>query len=401
MDLAREAMRIWRAGLAAVEPGSAVRRVLGWEGGAVRVGGEVLTGRRVWLLGAGKAAAAMARAVVEILPVDGGLVVSHVPAAGVGVPVWCGDHPFPGAASAAAAGALAAVAGRIGPEDLVIVVLSGGASALVGAGVPGVELAEVTRVLLGAGLPIGAVNTVRRHVSVLGGGGLAELLAPARVRTLVLSDVAGDVLHDVGSGPTVGDPTTRAQAVAVLRSAGLGGLTSRVRETPDRLPHARALVVGSAAQAAAAAVVAARQRWEHVQQGPLDGEARDVGRAHAAWLRSARGVRVCAGETTVTLGDVAGAGGRNQEVALACAVALDGGPGGLLALGTDGRDGPTELAGAWVDGSTARRAREAGYDPVAHLVGHDAEPLLRAVGAGVVTGPTGTNVADLHVLLRG
>lgn len=434
--LRADARAIFDAGVAAVEPGRAVRAHLAVEGGLLRAGAETLPLPRGPLLvvGMGKAAVPMAAAVEAVLGdrVADGLVITKTGHGGAlgRVRVAEAGHPVPDARGEAAAGALAALAASAGADDLVICLVSGGGSALAPAPVEGVTLAEkgeVTRLLLASGATIAEMNCVRKHLSRLKGGGLARLAAPAPVLALVLSDVVGDPLDVIASGPTVADPTTYADALAVLDARGLRdrvppavarhlarGAAGALPETPkpgDREVE-RAVNVLVATNAAAVAAASARARAlgyaTEVLSSSVVGEAREVGAARAALARAVRDGRgplrapaclLSGGEPTVTLRG-AGKGGRNQELALAAAIALEGVDGAvLLSAGTDGTDGPTDAAGAVVDGTTAARARAAGLDPARHLDANDAYPLLDAVGDLVRTGPTRTNVMDLHVLL--
>jgi hydroxypyruvate reductase len=316
------------------------------------------------------------------------------------------------------------------PGDLVLVLVSGGGSALLPAPAEGVTLAEkqaVTSLLLASGADIGEMNCVRKHLSRLKGGGMARRAAPARVATLVLSDVVGDPLDVIASGPTVPDPTTFADALEVLRRRGIAervppavrarleaGARGEIPETPKpgdpALRGGLPALVGTNRIAVAAAARRARALGFRplVLSTTVTGEARDVAAVLAAVAREARGsgqpaappcCLLSGGEPTVTLRGK-GKGGRNQELALAAALALEGIPGvALLSAGTDGSDGPTDAAGAICDGATAARARAAGLDPRRHLEENDAYPLFAALGDLVVTGPTQTNVMDLHAAL--
>lgn len=426
---ARDQLRpILDAALAAVDPAAAVRRALHLEGDALRIAdGEPydLAAGRLWVVGAGKAALGMARGALDALDgrVAGGSLT--VPRAGGEVALgplelWEGGHPLPrGGGIAGAADALRTARGaRAG--DLVLCLLSGGASALWSAPPDGVgleELRETTAALLRAGVPIGEVNTVRRHLSRLAGGQLGRAAAPARVVTLIVSDVVGGRVEAIGSGPTAPDPTTYADALRVVRDRGV--------EVPAPvLRHLQAGAAGHAPETAKPGELEGRGEWhvvawlrdalaaaaeEATRRGypatvvsdTLEGEARGAGTeiALAALRARSHGPRPCAllwgGETTVTVRG-SGAGGRCQEMALAAALALQGSDGVAVAcMGTDGIDGPTPAAGALVDGGTAARARAAGLDPGIALRENDSHRLLAAAQDLLVTGPTGTNVGDL------
>ena len=438
-NLKRDATAIFLAGVAAVEPRRAVRAHLRRRGGVFEAGGrrlELGRGGRVWVVGAGKAAAPMAAAVERIFGarVAGGLVVTKY---GHGEPLRRVElreagHPVPDQAGVEASRDLAAVLRAVRAGDLVVCVISGGGSALLPSPVEGVALAEkqeVTRLLLGCGATIDEINAVRKHLSVLKGGGLARLAGPASLLTLILSDVVGDPLDVIASGPTVPDPTTFATALEVLdrhhltgrvpasiRSRLEAGARAEVAETPKpgdpAFARAVTVMVGTNALAISAAAARARALGYRplVLSTTVTGETREVAAVHAAMARelaaSGRPARrpaclLSGGETTVTLRG-AGKGGRNQEFALAAALGMAGLPRvAVLSAGTDGNDGPTDAAGAYADGDTVARARAAGLDPAAALEANDAYPFFEALGDLVITGPTRTNVMDLRMILAG
>ncbi len=389
---------------------------------------------RVWVVGAGKASAQMALGVERLLGkrVAGGAVVVKY---GHGAPLkrvklFEAGHPVPDEAGVAGAAAVAAVADEAREGDLVLALISGGASALMVSPAEGLALTdkqECTRLLLACGATIHEMNAVRKHLSALKGGQLARRAAPSRVWALLLSDVIGDNLDVIGSGPCAPDASTFADAVAVLRRYGIwdqtpepvrrhlhAGLDGQLKETPkegDTLFRTVSnVVVGSNAQAIEAAAAEAKLLGYRplVLTTTLDGEAREQARMLAAIAREAQmsgrpaKAPVCilaGGETTVTLRGQ-GRGGRNQEFALAAALALEGTRGiAVLAAGTDGTDGPTDAAGAVVDGATVARAQKAGFAPAAFLADNDSYPLLQATGEAVMTGPTGTNVMDIYAAL--
>ncbi|NLF13153.1 MAG: glycerate kinase [Anaerolineaceae bacterium] len=425
-----------RAALAAVEPGAAVRRHVRREGNRLLIGGQTYdleAAERTWVVGGGKAAAPMAAALVPLLGerLAGGLVVTRYGYAGPEVdtgPIEVAEagHPLPDEAGVAATRRLADLLRQASGRDLVLAVLSGGASALLTLPAGGLSLDDLvatTELLLRSGATIGELNAVRKHLSQLKGGGLARLAAPARVAALVLSDVVGDPLDVIASGPASPDATTFADAWSVVERYGLAGrlphavaghlragLEGRLAETlkPGDALFERVLnvIVGSNRLAAEAAVETARGAGFNVLllSTFVEGEAREVGRVAAALAREvvAHGRPVAppaclvwGGETTVTVRGQ-GKGGRNQELALAAALALQGLPGVvLLALGTDGTDGPTDAAGAVAGGQTIARARALGLDPRAHLADNDAYPFFDALDDLLRTGPTGTNVNDL------
>ncbi len=425
-DLRADALAILNAALAAVDPATAVRRALG------RLSGELDAARRILVLGAGKAAAPMAQAVEEILGdrVSAGWINTKY---GHGAPlqrIACNEsgHPIPDAQGVEGALRVADLARSATASDLVLVLLSGGASALLPLPAEGLALEEkreTTRLLLASGATIHEINAVRKHLSRIKGGRLAQLAAPAPVITLILSDVVGDDLDTIASGPTAPDASTFAEAREILARRHIWDqipiparelLESARAETPkpgDPLfTRVQNIIVGDNRQALAAAQEKARALGftTLLLASTIQGETSDVARLHAAILREidASGNPVqppacilSGGETTVTMLS-GGKGGRNQEFALAAALDAAGLENVLiLSAGTDGTDGPTDAAGAFADGSTVERARAAGFDAAAHLRAHDAYPLFSALGDLLLTGPTRTNVMDIHVLLAG
>jgi hydroxypyruvate reductase len=401
---------------------------------------ELVPGRRVWILALGKAGLAMATTAVQSLEggqhLAGGLVV--VPEEGQSphprLRLVTGDHPEPGPGSLAAAEALAATASKVSPDDEVWVLLSGGTTSLVGAPEPGLKPNDLTAIyalLLGSGLDIAAMNRIRKRFSRWGGGRLARALAPALVRVYIVSDVIGDDLASIGSGPCVPDPTTARDVRALLESAGLwsripdaarqlviSAESGKTPETPKpgdqafarvalELVASNKLALDAAAKRAAELGLAPR-----VVETPLAGEAWAAGASVAADLLNncaqsripqpsqPPACLIWGGETTVILGDNnAGVGGRSQELALSAARVLQGASRGtaLLAAGTDGRDGPTDAAGAIVDGRTWAAIAARGRDPVRDLSAHDAYPALDSAGALLKPGLTGTNVMDIVI----
>jgi glycerate 2-kinase len=423
----REAARsVFDAGLAAADVAPLVRRALA----DVRPGP---TGR-VRVGGAGKASGAMATAAEATLGdviADGLVVVKdgyRAPTHRISL-VEAG-HPVPDARGEAAARRIRGLAEACGADDLLLVLVSGGGSALTPAPVPPITLADkqaMTRLLLAAGANINQLNAVRKHCSLLKGGQLARAASPARVHALLLSDVIGDPLDVIASGPTAPDVSTFAEARAILERFDLlarapasildrleRGTRREVPETPKPddpvFRRVTNTVIGNNALVVDASAARARALGytPHVLTRSLEGEARTVAGELVALARQVRDGRgpvaapacvIAGGETTVTVRGQ-GAGGRCQEFGLAAALALEGQDGVVaLAAGTDGTDGPTDAAGAVVDGGSARRARERGLDPRASLDRNDSNPVLAATDDLVVTGPTNTNLLDLYLLL--
>ncbi|MBX3676885.1 MAG: glycerate kinase [Rhodocyclaceae bacterium] len=382
---------------------------------------------RTLVVGAGKAAAAMARAVEEHWPGElSGLVVTRY---GHGVPcerieVVEASHPVPDAAGQDAAARILAVVQGLTSDDLVLVLVSGGGSALLALPWEGVTLADkqqLNRALLKSGAGIGEMNCVRKHLSAIKGGRLAAAAYPARVVTLVISDVPGDDAAVVASGPTLADPTTCEDALAILDKFRIEAphqvravLQSGVSETPKpgdvRFSHCETRIIATARGSLAAAAEAAREAGVTplILGDAIEGEAREVAKAMAGIAQSCaqHGEPACppcvllsGGETTVTVKG-AGRGGRNAEFLLALGLALDGHPGiHAIAGDTDGIDGSEDNAGALLQPDTLARAAALGVDARAHLADNDGYGFFAALDDLVVTGPTRTNVNDFRAIL--
>jgi len=437
--LKHDAINIFLAGVAAVEPGRAVRSHLKLEGDILLAGENRLPldpDGRVLVVGAGKAGAPMAGAVEKILGQrisEGIVAVKYGHLAPVDrVQLLEAAHPVPDEGGVSAANRICALLEGTTEHDLVICLLSGGGSALLPCPVPPVTLENkqaVTNLLLESGTEIGEINCIRKHLSLLKGGGLARAAHPAKVLTLILSDVVGDPLDVIASGPTVGDPTTFSQALDILTSYKLeervpdvvktyleDGAARKNPETPKpgdpELSGVINLLVGTNTIAVRAAEDAARALGYNttVLSLAVTGETKDAAAAHVALVRKiistdqpvARPACVLSGgETTVTIKG-SGKGGRNQEFVLAAALGIEGLPGTvILSAGTDGTDGPTDAAGAMADGTTVMRARDAGLDPAAYLDNNDSYNFFGQLGDLLITGPTLTNVMDLRVILAG
>ena len=380
---------------------------------------EPPAGRTV-VVGAGKAAATMARAVEDHWtgPLEGLVVTRYghrVPTARIEVVEAA--HPVPDAGGREAAARILSLAEGLGADDLALCLISGGGSALLTLPAPGVELADkqaMTGALLRSGAAIDEINCVRKHLSAIKGGRLGAACHPARVVSLLISDVPGDDPAVIGSGPTVPDPTTFADALVVLRKYDIDEPASVIRhlasgadETPmqgdPRLAGAETRMVATPAMALAAAAEAAREAgYEPAILGDaLEGEASALAREHGRLARDAAPgtVLLSGGEATVTVTG-AGRGGPNAEYALALALALDGAPGIFAtACDTDGIDGTEDNAGALVMPDTLARAGEAGEDAAARLAANDAYGFFAGIGDLVMTGPTLTNVNDFRAIL--
>jgi glycerate-2-kinase len=436
-----DAEAIWRAAIAAVEPERLIRESVVREDNLIRIKGMTfdLAGfEKVFLIAFGKAAGAMAGALVDILGerLSSGLVV--VPGPGVKtVPkleYLEATHPVPDARSVEAARRALEIAGKAGEKDLVFVCISGGGSSLLTLPAEGITLEKKRRLthdLLRAGATIDELNVVRKHLSAVKGGRLAQAAFPATVVTLVLSDVVGDDLGTIASGPTHWDVSTFADARGVLERYGLwdsapalvrarfeegsrGEIEETLKEGDPVFARAHAFIVGDNMTALRAAKHEADKRgFETTFLSSSDtGEARKVAANYAAFLAemacSAASLPrplclLAGGELTVTVKGK-GRGGRNTEFVLASVVEmakndLEGLDWLILSLGTDGLDGPTDAAGAWADASTAGCARALRLDPVAYLDDNDSYSFFKQTGYLIVTGPTGTNVMDLRIFL--
>jgi len=428
------------AALDAVEPAAAVRRVLRRSGDVLHVGDHSyhLVGfERIFLLAFGKAATPMAQAVLGLgLRLDDGIVITkygHGPQTADALQTLTvveAGHPTPDAMGVAAARRAAKIAGKATADDLIITLISGGGSALLTLPAPGLTLEDLqrtTELLLACGAAIEEINAVRKHLSGIKGGQLARLAAPAATISLILSDVIGSPLDVIASGPTVPDTATWADAWAVIekyhlqaelpdavRSHLRAGLAGRLPDTPKAddpiFQRVQNIIVGDNAIAAEAAQRAAREQGFHamILSTFVQGEAREIARVLVGLGREVVAHRrplpppacfILGGETTVTLRGQ-GKGGRNQEMALAAAIELAHAPEAppivIVALATDGTDGPTDAAGGIADATSWARGHAAGLNARQYLDDNNAYSWLHAVDDLLITGPTRTNVNDLY-----
>jgi glycerate 2-kinase len=433
----RNARAIFAAGVTAADPALLIQRCLQVDGQVLRAGKRLydLTKHSdLYLVGAGKATARMALAVEALLGerIAGGIIIVK-PGHQVSlrtVEVVEAGHPIPDQAGINATAAIIELLRRTRKTDLIIGLVSGGASALLSCPVAGLTLQDkqkTTQALLNCGARIQEVNAIRKHISRVKGGRLAELAYPATVLSLILSDVIDDSMDNIGSGPTVPDSSTFADCLSIMERYSVGeiipvavrsylkkGAAGEIVDTPKAgepiFQKVQNLLIGNNQ----VALVAAKEKAEAlgyntlVLSSSIEGEARKVAMDH---MTSAKDVLsnstplrrpaciISGGETTVTIRG-AGLGGRNQEFALAAAIEIDGLEGVVvLSGGTDGTDGPTDAAGAIVDGTTVQRARDKGLDARSYLERNDSYPLLKTLGDLLITGPTLTNVMDLRLVL--
>ncbi|MDQ3911484.1 MAG: glycerate kinase [Actinomycetota bacterium] len=413
--------------LAAAEPGKTVHQVLSAQDSRVEVGEESFEPQRIFALAVGKASGPMAQAVSDILgeALTGGLCVvkgGHEEPPPPFETVVAG-HPEPDEGSIQAAAKTEDLLEDLGEGDLLLVLVSGGASALLGDAAPGISLEDLKTLsgaLLRSGASIGEINAVRKHVSTLKGGSLVQKAAPASIVALLLSDVVGDEPSAIGSGLTAPDPTGLKDVRRILKRHEIELPQSIVdhlekgQETPkpgdEAFGKLSNIIVGGGRLTASAAAEKARELGYEplLLSTHLTGNARDVAGLHAAVVKeifesgnplAPPCALITGGEVTVVVGGK-GTGGPNQEFALSLAIELDGIEGwAALAIDTDGNDGPTDAAGGLVSGQTAATIRGSGIDPREALDANDAYGALEAGGALVRTGPTGTNVNDLRVVL--
>ncbi|MFN8595113.1 MAG: glycerate kinase [Anaerolineae bacterium] len=439
IDLRLAAAQLQQAALRAVDPAEAIYKCVS------RIGDRLLVDQQayplndydhVYVVGCGKAAVPMADAVCEVLrdAFESGIIITKYQHVDRPLPerliVREAGHPVPDENSVAATRDLVTLIQRATPRDLIVCVISGGGSALLTLPADDLSLADLqttTQLLLRAGATIHQINTVRKHLDAVKGGGLARLANGATLITLILSDVIGDDLSVIASGPTVPDPSTFADAWHVVKQFDLvlqlpapvrlrleAGKQGKIADTPKPgaplFERVQTVIIGSNARAALAAEAAAKQLKFNtlLLSTSIQGEAREVAKVAAAIANEVQRYNrpvakpaciIWGGETTVTLKGN-GLGGRNQELALAAALGIDELPNTLIAaLGTDGTDGPTDAAGAIATGDTVGRGRSIGLDAATYLAANDAYHYFEALGDLIITGPTGTNVNDLVLIL--
>jgi len=434
LRLAPEGARITRilsAAITAVDPGAAVGRFVRREGDLLTISGrayELQLFRRVVLLGIGKASVAMSDALREILGdrFSGGLVISKrtIPGSRSPTNVLIGGHPIPNESSLEAGQKTIELVSSLGSDDLLFCLISGGGSSLVVAPAEGISLADIqilTSTLLACGARIDEINTLRRRLDLVKGGGIVKMANGATIISLILSDVVGNPLEAISSGPTATDPATRADALSILAKYKLEddipiSILRTLKTSPETpkpgdpiFEKVQNVIVGSNLLAAQAALTQAEAEGFHpyLLRTDLQGEARQAAFELATWLRQAKltgnpfpgpACILVGGETTVTLKGN-GMGGRNTELALAAVSELADFPGVMMVtLATDGEDGPTEAAGAVVTGETFHRAERLDLHPGHFLERNDSYSFFSALDDLLKPGSTGTNVNDLVFL---
>jgi len=437
--LREDARKIFMAGVERVEPARAVKSFVHLEDSTLTVNMreyDLNQIENIYIVGAGKAAAPMALAVEEILGnwINEGLINTKY---GHGVPLNRielkeAGHPLPDEAGMQGAETILSLIEKAKDGDLIICLISGGGSALLPLPAQGISLEEkqeATSLLLGCGATIQEINAIRKHISRIKGGRLAEASWPAGLVTLILSDVVGDSLDVIASGPTVPDESTFADCLAIVKKYKLEsrvspsirnylheGAAGRRQDTPKPgnvcFTRTQNVIIGSNIQAIMASASEARQLGYHplILSSLIEGETRQVAKVHAAIAKEAirtgnpitkPACLISGGETTVTLRGE-GRGGRNQEFVLATALEMkDLKMTVILSGGTDGSDGPTDAAGALADGNTVRRSWMKGMDPAAYLDRNDSYNFFFKLGDLLITGPTRTNVMDLRIIILG
>jgi glycerate 2-kinase len=436
-DLKKIAQTIFNAGIQAVNPVACLHRYIRMADGNLQVGKTqycLENINRIYLVGVGKASAIMARWTEELLGnhIHDGLVITKYQH---GVPLSrCrmmeAGHPVPDADGVSATKALLKLVSKAGPKDLILCMISGGASALTPAPAKGISLEdkqEVTRLLLDCGATIHEINTIRKHLSRIKGGQLCRHANGARIISLILSDVIGDDLDIIGSGLSAPDTGSFDDCMEILKRHSIwdkipkpvnnrinAGIDGQIQETPKpgapEFANVDNLIIGSLSDAISAAKREAKRQGftPLVLSSMIQGEAREVAKVLCAIAKEIRlsgrpilppACLLSGGETTVTIKGQ-GKGGRNTELALAAGIELSGASSILLlSAGTDGTDGPTDAAGAFVNGSTIARAALVDLSASQHLAQNNSYPFFQSLGDLLITGPTHTNVMDLQILL--
>ncbi|MBN1762542.1 MAG: glycerate kinase [Methanomicrobia archaeon] len=433
--LRKDAREIFNASLKAVDPAVAVKKQVGLAGGILRVGDrryDLDEYAHLYVAGCGKAAASMAHALEDLLQdrIDGGIVnVKYGYTTDLNfIKLNEAGHPIPDEAGVRGTREIVTLLHGLGENDLVLFVISGGGSALLPLPQEGISLEEkqeVTKLLLESGASIDEMNAIRKHISRVKGGQLARAAYPATVISLLLSDVVGDRMDVIASGPTVPDESTFEECREILERYNLKlpeavstllkrGLNGELEETPKAgdpiFEKTCNLIIGSNILALNAAAQKAQELGYHtlILSSAIEGETKEVAKVHAAIAKEIHATGnpikkpaciISGGETTVTIKGT-GLGGRNQEFVLSSAIEIAGMDGTvILSCGTDGTDGPTDAAGALVDGFTVQRAKKQGMQPIEYLRNNDAYYFFEKLDDLIKTGPTNTNVMDVRLVL--
>lgn len=427
-EVRAHALRILEAGLNAAMPEIAIRRLVSFDGQTLTVGRRKFRPKgRIVVVGFGKASVRMAMAIEEVLgdAIHDGAVISPSEGRLKRIEVLVGTHPLPSERNVKAAEKLVKLAGGLGEDDLLLVLISGGGSALFSLPPEGITIEDKARVssqLMRAGADIYELNAVRKHISRVKGGRLSKIAWPATVVSLIVSDVVGDRLDTIASGPTAPDRTTFFDALEVIRRRGIQapesilsylrkGVEGEVEETPKPgdpvFSRTYNFIVAGNLRSLKVMAEKARELGYRpfILTSRLMGEAREVAKVISSILISCEvdgkplkppACLIAGGETTVTVvGN--GVGGRNQELALAACMEIEGHSITLASIGSDGIDGISDAAGAIVDGDTAIEAKKKGLDPLKFLMENDSYTFFKEVGGAIYTGPTGTNVNDFVV----
>ena len=420
--LRKDALQIFKAAISDLKAEQIIKRKVKLRGDRLEIDKKTYhlkNFRKVFVIGAGKVSAYMAKAIEEILAdrITEGLVITkyrHLTRLKK-IKLIKAGHPIPDKNSLWGTKKIKKLLNSVGPEDLVINLISGGGSSLMTLPVRGITLEDIrklTKLLLSSGATIHEINTIRKHLSQVKGGNLARLIYPAQSINLIISDVIGDDLDVIASGPTVADSSTLKQALNLLKKYKLSNKVSKniskyLNETPKKndliFKTVYNLIVASNKLAILAAVKKAQQLGYQTKilSLTLQGEAREVAKKILNFKKK-QSQPIClisGGETTVTIKGK-GKGGRCQEFALASAIEISGKENlVVLACGTDGTDGPTEVAGAIADSQTIARARKKGLDPEKYLTNNDSYHFFKKLGDLIITGPTQTNVMDLYLIL--
>jgi len=375
---------------------------------------NLLPYKRIFLIGFGKASAAMAKAMEEIIPFDDGIVISTENKKLGRIKVYVGSHPFPSEENVRATEKIIELMKKAEEDDLVIVLISGGGSSLLCKPLVSLKsMVEVTKELMEKGCTIEELNTVRKHLSMVKGGRLAKL-TKAKIISLIISDIIGNPIEFIASGPTCSDSTTFKDAMKILKKYGVenkdvikiikDGIKGKIEETPKHLENVENIVIADIEKAARYAKEMAEEMgyYAKIIGTALHGEAREIGEnlaEYAIYFPRGKSVLIAGGETTVTVRGK-GKGGRNQEMVLAALKKISNEALVFLSCGTDGIDGNSPAAGAIADGYSYKKAEQKGLNPEEYLKENNSYEFFEKLGDAIITGYTGTNVMDLQIIVK-